>query len=99
MNHKAIAKMIEDVYQVSPDIVNDDKQLVAYIWRKCGWSDYQSLEENIKRVPSGESITRRRRELHIAGKIEYSKKADDSRREAFINERDMHSNFMQARLV
>jgi hypothetical protein len=70
-----------------PGIENDEAALVAAVWRIQGWSDENTLEENLKRVAHAESISRRRRELHEMGLITYSDKAQKMREEAFKAER------------
>lgn len=79
--------LLETIRQ-NPGIQNDDARLVAAVWRRKGWDDGVSLEDNIRRMPRSESITRRRRELHDKGLITYSPTANRRREEAFRNERD-----------
>lgn len=85
--------LVYKLIKQKPWLANDDAALVAAVWRKQGWDDSVSLEDNIAKVSRSESITRRRRELHEKGLIKYSDKAFESRHKAFLNERDSHSNF------
>jgi len=92
MKMNKLQKLVYKVIQENPGVQDDDARLIAAVWRECGWDDGVSLEDNIAYMPRSESITRRRRELHERGLITYSKDADLSRYDAFISERDMHSN-------
>lgn len=49
------------------------------------------LEYNINRVTRSETITRRRRELHAMGMIDYSPQAETERYEAFKSECEVHT--------
>lgn len=74
----------------NPGVENNDANLIAAVWRLEQWDEGRSLEENISRMTRPETITRRRRELHQMGLIDYSPEADKMREEAYINERDVH---------
>lgn len=91
MNLNKKQRLVYEVIQSKPWVVNDDADLVAAVWRKEGWDDGVSLEDNIKRVSRSETITRRRRELHNMGLIKYSEGAMEEREEAFRNELYAHS--------
>lgn len=91
MKLNRLQQIVYNVIQQFPGVQDDDAALTAAVWRVTGWSDYATLEENVRLVARPESITRRRRELHQMGLITYSDKAMRRRTEAFINERDKHS--------
>lgn len=93
MKLSRLQQKILNVIENHPGVQNNEAALVAAVWRVEGWSDYSTLEENLKRVSHAETISRRRRELHEKGLITYSKDANQMREEAFINERDRHSSF------
>jgi hypothetical protein len=76
-------KMVYDVIKANPGVQNNDDDLIAAVWRKEGWSDSKTLEDNIARVTRPETITRARRKLHEDGHITYSKTAHSRRTEAF----------------
>jgi hypothetical protein len=88
---KGLQQQVYRLIQENDGIQNDDADLVAAFWRQEGWSDNRSLEENIRRVTRGETICRRRRELHDMGLITYSPEALKSRTVAFRNEQNTHS--------
>lgn len=85
-------RKVLDVIKGNPGVQNNDAKLIAAVWRWQGWNDLLTLEQNIMRVMRPDSVTRRRRELHEYGLITYSKEADQERTEAFIKERDSHSD-------
>lgn len=94
MNLGKMQKVVFDTIKKYPGIQNDDAALIAAVWREKDWRDDWTLEQNIRVMPRPESITRRRRELHQMGLITYSQKADETREEAFKNERELHSGFL-----
>ena len=48
------------VIHSNPGVEDDDKQLLAAVWREEGWNDNLTLIDNLKRVSNPESITRAR---------------------------------------
>lgn len=84
-------KLVYEVIMANPGVQNDDVALLEAVWTREGWQEGKSLYWNLSRVTRSETITRRRRDLHQMGLIEYSKEADNERMEAFENERDQHS--------
>lgn len=92
MNKSKIRNIVLECYYEDNNVVNDRTALIAAVWRKSGWDDSRSLEENLMRVPSAESITRRLRELHQEGLIEYSSDELERRTEAFKTEQEIHSS-------
>lgn len=97
MKLSKLQTIVYEAIKAQPGVQNDDAKLVAAVWRRQKWDDGVALEDNIARVARAESITRRRRELHVMGLIEYSDAAQDERMDAFKNERDRQSNFRRLR--
>lgn len=92
---KGIRKAVYEVIQRNPQAANDDAVLLERYWIEVdGWDENKSLYWNLSKVTRPETITRRRRELHNMGLINYSDQANDFREEAFINERDNASTFV-----
>lgn len=91
MRLSRLQQIVFNVIQQFPGVQDDDAALTAAVWRSTGWSDYATLEENVRIMARPESITRRRRELHQMGLIAYSDKAMRRRTNAFINERDKNN--------
>lgn len=87
-----LKQMVVDAYHTDPELVNNDALLLSYVWGRCGWRDDMPRDWNIVRMPRPESVSRRRREAFNEGLIRYSTDATEKRMEAFINERDSHSN-------
>lgn len=63
-------------------LLEDDKALIAFIWRIDGWDDNKPLEDNIAKVRSAESIRRTRQKLHEQGEISYTEATEERRYEA-----------------
>lgn len=84
-------KLVLEVIKENPEAANNDAILLGACWRKEGWNDRLSLEDNLKRVSRPETLSRRRREIAVMGLIKYSEPVLEMRQQAFINERDAHS--------
>ena len=91
MNKQKIDRAILALYEKDETIVNNDARLIAAIYYEFGWDDQGSLYENLKRMPHPESITRRRRTLHVDGKIKYSPEVDRRRFRRFKETRDEYA--------
>lgn len=91
VNKGKMKEIVIQAYHTDPNIVNDDALLLAYVWGRFGWVHEASLEENLRRMPQAESITRARRKAHEEGLIKYSKEADTKRMEAFKENREYYS--------
>lgn len=91
MNKANMKSRILELYYEDNIVASNDAILIARFWEPL-WDYTKSLEQNLSRLPRGESITRRRRELINEGKIKATQPADDERYQAFKNERDQHSN-------
>ena len=88
-------KLIDLVVKICneyPEAANDDCVLLEQVWYAQGWSENRSLLENLRKVSRPESVSRRRREAHIKGLIEYSEEVDAERYEAYQNEKQEISN-------
>lgn len=92
---KGLQRKVYKLIQEQPGIQNDDSKLVSAFWRANGWNDNLTLEENMPKMTYGETICRRRRELHDMGLITYSPEALKSRTVAFRNEQNVHSTHEQ----
>lgn len=84
-------ELVYKAYKYDKDLLNDEMELLAWVWAHEGWDYDYGLQWNLKKVTHPETISRRRRELHEAGLITYSPKAMKSRETAFKNERDKAS--------
>lgn len=80
--------LIIRLYNETPEVASDDKLLLARVWHFCGWNNNDSLYNNLKRVPSAESITRARRKLVEQGYLKPTEKATETRYEEYKKYRD-----------
>jgi hypothetical protein len=90
VNISAKQQLVLNAIKNCPEAANNDALLLEQVWKNEGWSQDRSLYENLCSVTRPETISRRRRELHDMGLIEYSDKADTERFEAFKNEVEEH---------
>ena len=91
MNRRKIESIIIECYEHDKDIVNDRTALLAQVWRKYGWSDERTLEQNLSKLPSTESVSRCLRALHEDGVVQYSEEELQRRTKAFEAEQAEHS--------
>ena len=94
MNKQAIRNEIELLCKDNQECADNDMVLYAAIWKRHGWDDSKSLEENLRVMPTAANITRRRVELQKDGKIKPSEEATNRRFRAFVKERDEHSSYV-----
>lgn len=93
MNKALIKQNVLRIINECHEAADDDALLFAKYWERFdGWSNNVSLYDNLRRVTRPETITRRRRELHEAGLIQYSDEALKDRTTAFNNELEQHSD-------
>lgn len=82
-------KNVYEVIQRNPGAADDDALLIERYWVEIdGWDESKSLYWNLSKVTRPGTITRRRRELHEAGLITYSKDTNEVRERAMQNERE-----------
>lgn len=83
---------IMELYRADPNVVNEDALLISRYWYAFdNWEHIDgTLYDKLKRVTSGDSITRARRYLHENSYIEYSPEADQIREKRFVEMRDEH---------
>lgn len=82
-NFRNLRDEILSIYHLEPNVANDDKLLIARVWDRHGWTNDRSLYDNLKTVPSAESIRRTRQKLVAEGLIKPSEKATEKRYVAF----------------
>ena len=86
------SQLVLRVIYSNPGVQDDDKLLLAAVWREEGWNDNLTLLDNLKRVSNPETITRARRKLHELGLIEYSDEADARREKEMLRHIDENSS-------
>lgn len=80
---KSLRFEIISIYREDERVADNDKMLIAYVWARHGWESSDNLYENLKRVPSAESIRRTRQKLVAEGIIKTSDNAREMRYNAF----------------
>lgn len=92
MKRGQVDTAIKLIYQMRPDILDDDAKLVAAVWYRLGYDPKIELYENLSKLPQAETITRRRRILHERGVIKYSPEAEERRFKNFVEARDEYGH-------
>ena len=80
---KGLRDEIISIYHEDNSVADDDKLLIAKVWARHGWNNGYSLYENLRMVPSAESIRRTRQKLVVDGIIKTSQEATEKRYVAF----------------
>lgn len=88
MKRGQVDTVIKLIYQMRPDILDDDAKLVAAVWYRLGYDPKIELYENLRKLPYPETIVRRRRILHQRGEIKYSPEAEERRFKKFKQARE-----------
>lgn len=83
MNSKNIRAIIIECCEKDRKCVDSDKRLIAKVWNKYGWKKSRTLYQNLRLVPSAETIRRTRQKLVEEGKIKPSIDATERRYRAF----------------
>lgn len=79
---------ILDIYKNNKDVASDDKLLIATVWKRHGWNANLDLYENLRNMPSPETIRRTRQKLVAEGLMQPSEKAKEIRYKEFKNYRE-----------
>lgn len=87
VNTSNIRKKIMVAYMQDRKVADDDTLLIARIWNNCGWSNTKSLVDNLRAMPSPETIRRTRQKLVSEGLIVPSEDATERRYKSFKNAR------------
>lgn len=79
INSDNIRSKIQRAYYKNPRVADDDMLLLNEIWKASGWSNCVSLLENLRKMPSPETIRRTRQKLVQDGVIKPSMSAINKR--------------------
>lgn len=85
---KNLRSEILSEYRRNNAVADDDKLLIAIIWKNHGWDYNLGLYSNLRRVPSAESIRRTRQKLVADGLMKTSERATEKRYEAYKQYRE-----------
>lgn len=83
-------RLVFEAVQSDQRAAEEDHILLARVWER-DWDHSKSLEENLRRLPNPETLTRCRRKLHELGLIKYSEETDKRRMEQMNNYREEYS--------
>lgn len=76
---KGLRDEIVSIYHEDNNVADDDKLLISKVWARHGWNNGYSLYENLRMVPSAESIRRTRQKLVAEGLMKTSDEATEKR--------------------
>lgn len=67
INSIGMREIILSAYYNNPRVADDDDLLLSIVWKKRGWSNDKSLLENLRSMPSSETVRRTRQKLVSEG--------------------------------
>lgn len=79
VNSNKMRITIMKAYARDEKVANDDVLLLSEVWKASGWDNTKSLLQNLKNMPSPETVTRTRRKLVEEGLICPSMSATERR--------------------
>ena len=87
VNSRNIRAKIERAYARNRKVADDDKLLLAKVWLDSGWDNNKALIDNLRNMPSPETIRRTRQKMVEDGAICPSLTASERRYKNFKNTR------------
>ena len=87
INSKNIRVKIERAYARNRKVADDDKLLLAEVWLDSGWDNNKALIDNLRNMPSPETIRRTRQKMVEEGAIRPSLSATERRYKNFKSTR------------
>lgn len=79
INSENIRNKIQRAYYKNPRVADDDVLLLNEVWKASGWDSSKTLLENLRRMPSPETVRRTRQKMVAEGIIKPSMSAIDRR--------------------
>ena len=79
INSENIRNKIQRAYYKNPRVADDDVLLLNEVWKASGWDNSKTLLENLRRMPSPETVRRTRQKMVAEGIIKPSMSAIDRR--------------------
>ena len=83
INGRNIRVKIERAYARDRNVADDDMLLLAEVWWESGWDNSKSLIDNLRNMPSPETIRRTRQKMVEEGAIRPSLTATERRYKNF----------------
>ena len=83
INSRNIRVKIEKAYARNRKVADDDMLLLAEVWMDSGWDNSKSLIDNLRNMPSPETIRRTRQKMVEEGAIRPSLTASERRYKNF----------------
>lgn len=83
INSRNIRVKIERAYARDRKVADDDMLLLAEVWGESGWDNSKSLIDNLRNMPSPETIRRTRQKMVEEGAICPSLTASERRYKNF----------------
>ena len=79
VNSESIRAKIRKAYFKNSKVADDDALLLSEVWKSSGWDNNRNLLQNLRNMPSPETIRRTRQKLVEEGLIKPSKEATERR--------------------
>ena len=79
INSESIRVKIRRAYSKNNKVADDDALLLNEVWKASGWDNSKTLLQNLRAMPSPETIRRTRQKLVAEGLIKPSTTATDRR--------------------
>ena len=79
INSESIRVKIRRAYSKNNKVADDDALLLNEVWKASGWDNSKTLLQNLRAMPSPETIRRIRQKLVAEGLIKPSTTATDRR--------------------
>lgn len=83
INSENTRQAIMRAYLRNPRVVDDDTLLLNAVWKRYGWSRRKTLLQNLRSVPSAETVRRTRQRMVEEGVIEPTVTATERRYNRF----------------
>ena len=87
INSRNIRAKVERAYARDHKVADDDKLLLAEVWWESGWDNSKALIDNLRNMPSPETIRRTRQKMVEEGAIRPSLTATERRYKNFKSTR------------
>ena len=87
LNSEGMRGLILDAYYSNPRVADDDNLLLSIVWKDCGWKNDAKLIDNLRNMPSPETVRRTRQKLVQEGLMTPSLSTRERRYKSFKNAR------------